>query len=277
MKRFCFDQLNKLEEDINENSLNENIDISSSEKAITLIFKHLAILKQYVIKNDFKNEDEEIYFFKNLKPKFIAKIIFYNAIYKIEVKKPYGTKNVIEQYINNELSKLKRFYDNNLDFYKYYRTNSTYLDHKYFVRGKHEIKLGLDSYYFEADHNFSTSHDFKVAKIIANDLIQIFLENQLRIINEIDIVNEPKMKLQWTASKTALTELIYALYSQGVFEHGNADIRLIAKYFESTFNVDLGNFYQTYLELRNRKMNRTKFLDALREELIKKMDDQDEK
>src|SRR5690606_13713539 len=164
MKRFCFDQLNKLEEDINENSLNENIDISSSEKAITLIFKHLAILKQYVIKNDFKNEDEEIYFFKNLKPKFIAKIIFYNAIYKIEVKKPYGTKNVIEQYINNELSKLKRFYDNNLDFYKYYRTNSTYLDHKYFVRGKHEIKLGLDSYYFEADHNFSTSHDFKVAK-----------------------------------------------------------------------------------------------------------------
>jgi len=99
MKRFCADQLNKLEEDINENSLNENIDISSSEKAIALIFKHLAILKQYVIKNDFKNEDEEIYFFKNLKPKFIAKIIYYNAIYKIEVKKPYGTKNVIEQYI----------------------------------------------------------------------------------------------------------------------------------------------------------------------------------
>lgn len=41
--------------------------------------------------------------------------------------------------------------------------------------------------------------------------------------------------------------------------------------------TDLGNFYQTYLELRNRKMNRTKFLDTLREELIRRMDERDEK
>ncbi|MBA8985066.1 hypothetical protein HNP72_000182 [Sphingobacterium soli] len=31
------------------------------------------------------------------------------------------------------------------------------------------------------------------------------------------------------------------------------------------------------MELRNRKMNRTKFLDALREELIKRMDEHDGK
>ncbi|SEM92029.1 RteC protein, partial [Chryseobacterium taichungense] len=31
----------------------------------------------------------------------------------------------------------------------------------------------LDTFYFEADHRFSTSHDYKVAKIIANDLIQV--------------------------------------------------------------------------------------------------------
>ncbi|WP_409516686.1 RteC domain-containing protein, partial [Epilithonimonas sp.] len=29
--------------------------------------------------------------------------------------------------------------------------------------------------------------------------------------------------LKWTASKTALTELIYALYSHGVFNNGNTD------------------------------------------------------
>ncbi|WP_425443436.1 RteC domain-containing protein [Sphingobacterium gobiense] len=56
-----------------------------------------------------------------------------------------------------------------------------------------------------------------------------------------------------------------------------ADIRLIAKYFEDLFHINLGNFYQTYLELRSRKINPTKFLDALRETLIKKMDEQDEK
>ncbi|MEO8236418.1 MAG: RteC domain-containing protein [Flavobacterium sp.] len=33
------------------------------------------------------------------------------------------------------------------------------------------MKLALDSFYFEVDHTFSISHDFKVAKIMAHDLI----------------------------------------------------------------------------------------------------------
>ena len=113
-------------------------------------------------------------------------------------------------------------------------------------------------------------------KIIANDLIQVYIEDQLYKNAHIDKAADGH-KLKWTGSKTALIELIYALHYQGVFDNGNSDIRLIAKYFENAFNIDLGNFYQTYLELRNRKMNRTKFLDALREGLIKKMDEQDEK
>ena len=39
--------------------------------------------------------------------------------------------------------------------------------------------MALDNYYFETDTTFSTSHDFKVAQILANDLIQLYLENQL--------------------------------------------------------------------------------------------------
>ncbi|WP_449441376.1 RteC domain-containing protein [Sphingobacterium corticibacter] len=42
-------------------------------------------------------------------------------MYKIETKKPYGTKP-IRKYLNKELKKLKRFFDNKIDFYKYYRS-----------------------------------------------------------------------------------------------------------------------------------------------------------
>lgn len=35
--------------------------------------------------------------------------------------------------------RLKMFFDNNLDFYKYYRTNITYMDDKYFIRGNYDI------------------------------------------------------------------------------------------------------------------------------------------
>ena len=83
--------------------------------------------------------------------------------------------------------------------------------------------------------------------------------------------------MNWTGSKASMIELIYALHYQGVFDNGNTDIRLIAKYFENIFNIDLGDFYHAYLELKNRKVNRTKFLDSLRDRLIMKMDEQDEK
>jgi hypothetical protein len=244
------------------------------EAVIDIILKSLSEIKEYVLKRGFKNIDEEIHFFKYQKPAIVSKLIYYNAIYKIETKKPYGAKP-IKKYLNDELRKLKRYFDNNLEFYKYYRTNNSFIDEKLFVRGKCDIKLSLDTFYFEADHRFSTSHDYKVAKIIAYDLIQVYLEDQLNNNNQKRVSNNSS--LNWTGSKTALTELIYALHSKGVFDNGNADIKVIAKTFELAFNINLSDFYHTYLELKSRKMNRTKFLDSLRDALICKMDEKEER
>lgn len=272
MDKFYNETLHNLEVAIKELEIEVDCTIQQMEDAIFLIMKCLSHIKEYVLKNDFKDIDEEIRFFKYQKPVIVSKLIYYNTIYKIETRKPYGTKS-IRKYLNIELKKLRRYFDNNLEFYKYYRTNNSFLDEKLFLRGKHDIKLCLDTYYIQSDHSFSTSHDYKVAKIIANDLIQVYIEDQLYSTAQIKPMD--LKTLNWTGSKAAITELIYALHYQGVF--GNSDIRLIAKYFESVFNIDLGNFYQTYLELRTRKMTRTKFLDALRDGLIKKMDEQDEK
>ncbi len=272
MKNFYKYTLNNLELEINDLEIESKPSIQVIESIIHLIIKTLIEVKEYVLKNDFKSIDEEINFFKHQKPVLVSKLIFHNTLYKIETKKPNG-KTTIKRHLNDELQKLKIYFDNNLDFYKYYRTNSTYLDHKYFVRGKHDIKLSLDNYYFEADHRFSTSHGFKVANIIANDLLQVHLENQVNENYQKKVLDNSS--LTWTSSKRALTELIYALHSYGAFGNGSTDIKVIAKTFERTFNVNLGNFYHTYLEVKGRKINRTKFLDNLREALIKKMDEQE--
>lgn len=266
--------LQKLEAKIHELDVEIDAPIQKIEAIIALIVSSLSELKKYVLENDFKNVEEEIRFFKYQKPAIVSKLIYYNAIYKIETKKPYGNGKALKKYFNNELAKLKRYFDNNLEFYKYHRTNNSFIDEKLFVRGRHDIKLSLDTFYFEADHRFSTSHDYKVAKIIANDLIQVYLEDQLTNTNPKNETDTAT--LTWTGSKTSLTELIYALFSQGVFDNGNADIKVIAKTFETAFNINLGDFYHTYLELKSRKMNRTKFLDSLRDALIKKMDEQEE-
>ncbi|MBX9448589.1 MAG: RteC domain-containing protein [Taibaiella sp.] len=273
MDKFYNETLAKLENEIKEFEIEADCSIERIEAVIQLIIKCLFDVKKYILKRGFKNVDEEIRFFKYQKPIIVSKLIYYNAIYKIETRRPYGNKRT-KKYFVKELKKLKRFFDNNLDFYKYYRSNNSFVDEKFFVRDKHDIRLWLDTFYFEADHRFSTSHDYKVAKIIANDLIQVYLEDRLNNINQKKVSDN---SLKWTASKTALTELIYALYSHGVFNNGNTDIKLIAKTFEDAFNIELGDFYHTFMELKARKINRTKFLDNLCEALIKKMDEQDEK
>ncbi|WP_444647676.1 RteC domain-containing protein [Flavobacterium columnare] len=184
--------LTNLNEQINFIDLEIDNPINKCEKAIEIILISITNLKKAIQKNNFKSVSEEIDFFKNIKPRFTSKLIYYNAIFKIETKKPHGGERILKKYLNNELDKLKRYFDNNLDFYKYYRTGSNYLDHKYFTRGKFDIKLALDSFYFEVDHSFSTSHDFKVAKIMAHDLIQVYLEDKLLMMEN----REPKEKSQ---------------------------------------------------------------------------------
>lgn len=277
MDKYITETQHKLQTAINELEIEADYPIKRLEAIIEIIVKCLNEIKEHILKRGFKTIDEEIHFFKHQKPAIVSKLIYYNAIYKIETKKPYGAKS-IKKYLKSELKKLKRYFENNLEFYRYYRTNNSFLDQKLFVRGKHDIKLLLDTYYFQSDHTFSTTHDYKVAKIMANDLIQVYIEDQLYNMKKHQLLKRPSVPcLTWTGSKAALIELIYALHYHGVFDNGSSDIRLIAEYFENAFNLDLGNFYHTYLEIRTRKVNRTKFLDALRDILIKKMDEQDEK
>lgn len=271
--------LSKLNEQLNFTDLEIDDPILRSESAINIIINSIEKLKQIFGKEKTKSQEQEIDFFKNIKPKFTSKLIYYNAIFKIETKKPHGGERIIKKYLNNELEKLKRYFDNNLDFYKYYRTGSNYLDHKYFTRGKFDVKLALDSFYFEVDHSFSTSHDFKVAKIMAHDLIQVYLEDKLLIMDnkqpsEKSQVNH-KLKQNWTGSKVALIELLYALHTEGVFNNGTSDLKEVAQYFESVFNVNLGQYHRTFLEIRIRKSDQTKFLNVLKEKLIKRMENTD--
>lgn len=278
-------KINQLFSDLQEQLSFIDLEIDDTlircEKAIEIILKSIQKLKVLFLKENLNSEEKEIEFFKNIKPKFTSKLIYYNIIYKIEAKMPYGGERVLKKYFNNELDKIKRYFYNNHDFNSYRRTGSIYLDNKYYVRGAIDIKLAVDSFYFEVDHNFATSHDFKLAKVQAHDLVQIYLESRLRGVDykvqkeKAQIINNKK--LAWTGTKVELIELFYALHSEKVLNNGKSNIKETAEYFEKIFEIDLGDFYRTFLEIRMRKTNKTKFLNSLTGNLIKKMNEADEK
>ncbi len=84
-------------------------------------------------------------------------------------------------------------------------------------------------------------------------------------------------KLNWTESKAALVELIYALHSSNSINDGRVDIKTIAELFETIFSIELGDIYHTFSEVRNRKIEQTKFIDLLKDSLLAKMKESDEK
>jgi len=275
----CKSLLLELEEQLKFISLETDNPIASAELSIQVSQKILGNLKAFIVKYKFRSIAEEIKFFKELKPAFHSKLIYQLLVYNIETKRPSGGYKVIKKYLQNELDKLKRYFDIHLEFYKYYRTGSNFLDHKYFVRDKYDPRLSPEPFYFDNDPKFCTSHDYRISMIIANDQLQVYLENELSLLD----MKEPKKpegnqksEITWTGSKAALIELLYALHSEPVFNYGKAELQQIATTLERAFNVDLGQYHRTFLELRMRKSVRTKFLDNLRDSLKQRMDNADE-
>lgn len=282
MEDYCIAVLNELDKNLKSIIVDVEDDIQLADKSMAIIVASINKIKEYVINNDFKCQHEEIYFFKELKPKFLSKFLFFSNIYKIEINKPHGDTDIVIEYYKKEQSKIKSYFDTNIDFYKYHRSRSNLLDHKYFVRGEQDFKLNLDCYYMESDRRFTTLLDSKVANIISNDLILEYLKGKILKLENSEIThmvpnNIEKTKLTWTANKSDLVELIYALHTQSVFDNGKIDIKEIAFYFENVFNIQLGDFYRTFSEIKMRKGSRTKFMDISRDDLNKRIDLQDEK
>lgn len=279
MKLLSQKLMSELQQRLNQIHSESTDPLEYAEYGIKASIAVLEKLKTKFISHQFQNKADEIEFFRNCKPQLASKLIYYNEIYTITSNKPIGSKKAVRNYYRNELDKLELFFNENLEFYRYYRTGNQALDNKYFLRGRYDVRLTLDSSYFQADQRFSTSHDYKVAKILANDAIKVFLESEIQKLdqpNDTTDYGTNKKGQVWTGSKVALIELIYALHAEGVFGNGTAELKEVVNTFESAFAVDLGQFNRVFLEIRARKSEKTKFLNALRDKLICRMDDADE-
>lgn len=272
--------LRELEDQLNFISVETDDTLKRAELSASVCNEALLKLKKFTLKYKFKRQSEEIAFFKQTKPEFYSKFIYHLTVYNIEMNKPNGSDDTKKKYLLRELKALETFFNKNLDFIKYYRTRKSYLDHKYFIRGKHDFSMSLDSFFFEADPRFSTSHDYRVSQIQANELLEIFLKAELSLIDakqDSSLLQLPKIKLTWTNSKASLVELIYALQSCGTFNNSTASVREIANHFESIFNIDLSHFYTVFQEIKERKNNQTIFLTSLQQALQKRIQESEDK
>lgn len=226
-------------------------------------------LKQYIIEND----DEEIKFFKEIKPRLFCRLIYYRKLYNIEMNRPVGSIEAQREYLDAHVRAINAYTQKRLDFIRYFRSGATHLDSLYFLRGQTDTEQYLETFYYELDPQFSTNADFKVAKILANDMLSVYLMGELESLESTNLRNMvlplPDVRPTWQDSKTDLTELIYLLDSKGCF--GNVPLTQLASYISNAFNVHLDmNLSRTFCDMKIRN-NPTPWLDKAKEALLKRM------
>jgi hypothetical protein len=281
MEQFVYNLKERISADIQDIEASSSDILQESLRKIQVLENAFEELRSFIDDYIFKSELEEIHFFKEVKPRMFSQLVYCNKLYTIEIRMPAGSIHDKQIYLESMLGRIKYFFDMNFDFYQYYRSGNTHLDKYYFLRGKKDIQLILDSFYFERNANFSTSHDFKVAKILANEMLTVYLNNKLLRLEQQpqysikDNTGYMKGKHTWTGSKTDLVEMLYGIHLKGCLNNGNIDLKELADYFGIMLNTDLKDIYRIYLNLRSRKGSRTQFLDCMIDALNKKMDEDD--
>lgn len=238
----------------------------------------LSNLRVNIRSTKFKDISEEIQFFKHIKPSIYADFIFYSSQLKFQVSKPNSTNSILKNYLKNELKKLENKKRNNIDFYGYYKHNSNFLDHLYFLRENKQLDLFSTDISTYLDSEFYTSHDSLAAEVLAYDLLTEFYKKEIKKIKRIEsgLFEENKNtrvnSLEWTASKTDFVELMYALKVCGAINFGNINTKELIDIFSKYVNINIPNYYKTYSEIKNRTLERTKFLNKLTAALQEKLD-----
>ena len=82
---------------------------------------------------------------------------------------------------------------------------------------------------------------------------------------------------KWKGHKNGLVEVIYAMIASEAIDNDETSINQLTQIFSKVFQVDLGNVYKIYGEIKSRESQPTKFLDMLKQSLLNRIKKDNEK
>lgn len=274
LESFTVKLYQEMEYEIQKIAQTADCEIRKAEQSFHISETHLLRLREFVYAYQFRDSTEEILFFKELKPKIHAELIFYAELLHIETNKPLATKKLVISYYRQVIQRLQIYFERRNLHYLYYRSKRTVEDHMLFLRASDCVPI-IPEDSLDLDRAFSTIGSSWFAKFIGFEKMVNYLLNQIEHLKygPVQIQPERKSNTIWTDSKAALVELAYALHARGSLNHGKAEIKDIVSELEYIFNIHVGNFYRTYLDITIRKKNRTPFIDSMKETLERRMDE----
>lgn len=222
-----------------------------SAKSLPLVRKYLADLKSHLHDHPFRRRSEEIQFFKEMKPRILARLLFFGEVFNFtsdcpSIKKYAETK----AYWIAKRRRIDGLLEDQKDFYEYLRAGHDYMDRQIFIRypknplNFHGLPVDLDPAAFYGDPEFSTSHDYRTAQFFAMEELQAFIYE--RFVELEASVFLPRKKIRFTGSPDDFVEFVRLMHAIGkpVDAVNNEEVSRpeLAKRLMEDIHVDLGAY-----------------------------------
>jgi hypothetical protein len=124
----------------------------------------------------FVDQEEEIHFYKTLKPKFIGLMDYFSQLYKSVLFQPEDSPGK-KEYWKNEFEICKNFLSKHSAFCQYYEQGNTGMDHIYFVQHNNQQPLifGIN----ENKGHEITSYSHLLARVISVKKYQRYIQKKI--------------------------------------------------------------------------------------------------
>lgn len=240
-----------------------------AKRAMAICQQSVIRLQETVARQPFRTSAEEVIYYKQVKPFFVGRVVFYSTAFDIELARPSGGKKETKRYLRSRLKQVRKIFSQNWFIYQYLRSGETYLDDRLFVPPGGDSPVTVYSLDIPSEFAFPLGFDRVVSRIRAAELLETHLEAQIEELLRPGLAGtQSAPHVTWTDSKTGLIELAYALQSAGVLNNGKIDLKEIIDFLSAAFNIQLGNYPRTFQEILARKTGYTTLIDKLRDKLL---------
>lgn len=233
-------------------------------------------LKEFLKDYEFSESQEEILFFKEIKPRFSHLLDYYGEVAYIMAERPSGDRKTLIQYFRKVIAHNRAYMNRHKILHSYYKLDRSSEDNLLFRRYTNFEPL-YPEYSGDMDTSFSTISSKIFSKLMAFEKLNDMLANEIEKLKRRPISSPGEKKktkdLVWTDSKANLVELGYSIYNRGSVNYGKAELADIMLALEMVFQVQIGNYYRIYVDLCSRKKSRTPYLDSLKENMERRMDE----
>lgn len=270
MKNFVLSLTIEIDNELTQLDQSRENQIAFAKLAFELYQTKKEKLKKELLRFRFKDDLEEIHFFKEIKPLIESKILLFSEIFQIESKCLDLTKELKIATYKEEQEKISKYFKSKKEYFNYYKTRNSLSDQYYFLRNN---GIHLYSKFNNIDFSYSTGYDQFFIKIIAFEQLNEYFQNRIFELDnpELGLQVSFKSDLSWTADQVDMIELIYALKENKAINDGNVTIKKLISVFEIVFNFKVNDTYRTYTDIKNRN-NPFAFLENCIEALEKKIE-----